>query len=163
MNPEFGVVPFGGVFIVDLLGPTLWTGSGKNNVFHVAGKNRHGIVILRVSRRFRFGLLGCAENLTASFAAMKAVEVAAREVASLPNEILGVNLMRKAFSPKDGILRDLDAEKGEQQAFADLFAGAIGAFKTPASHRTVKSEDSLETAEVHPISRSTPTDYRLSI
>lgn len=85
---------------------------------------------------------------TASFAAMKAVEVAVREAASLPNEILGVNLMRKAFNPKDGTLRDLEAEGGEQQATADLFAGAIGAFKNPASHRTVKFEDPMEAAEV---------------
>lgn len=85
---------------------------------------------------------------TASFAAMKAVEVAVREAASLSNEILGVNLMRKAFNPKDGTLRDLEAEGGEQQATADLFAGAIGAFKNPASHRTVKFEDPMEAAEV---------------
>lgn len=85
---------------------------------------------------------------TASFAAMKAVEVAVRTAAALPNEILGVNLMRRAFSPKDGVLRDLDAERGEQQATADLFAGAIGAFKNPASHRTVQFDDPIEAAEV---------------
>lgn len=57
---------------------------------------------------------------TASFAAMKAVEVEVRRVARLPNELLGVNLMRNAFSPKDGVLRDPGAEGGEQQATADL-------------------------------------------
>jgi uncharacterized protein (TIGR02391 family) len=85
---------------------------------------------------------------TASFAAMKAVEVQVRRVAGLPNELLGVSLMRKAFSPRDGILRDPQAEGGEQQAIADLFAGAIGAYKNPASHRTVKFDDALEAAEV---------------
>ena len=85
---------------------------------------------------------------TASFAAMKAVEVAVRDAAGLPNELLGVNLMRKAFSPKDGVLRDPEAEGGEQQATADLFAGAIGAYKNPASHRTVKFDDPMEAAEV---------------
>lgn len=85
---------------------------------------------------------------TASFAAMKAVEVAVRRVAELPNELLGVALMRKAFSPKDGVLRDPDAEGGEQQATADLFAGAIGAYKNPASHRTVRFDDPIEAAEV---------------
>lgn len=85
---------------------------------------------------------------TAAFAAMKAVEVAVREAAGLPNELLGVNLMRKAFSPKDGVLRDPEAEGGEQQATADLFAGAIGAYKNPASHRVVKFEDPMEVAEV---------------
>jgi uncharacterized protein (TIGR02391 family) len=85
---------------------------------------------------------------TASFAAMKAVEVEVRRVTGLPNELLGVPLMRKAFSPKDGILRDPDAEGGEAQATADLFAGAIGAYKNPASHRTVQFDDPMEAAEV---------------
>ncbi|WP_426979961.1 TIGR02391 family protein (plasmid) [Pseudarthrobacter sp. O4] len=85
---------------------------------------------------------------TAAFAAMKAVEVEVRRVAGLPNELLGVNLMRKAFSPKDGILRDPEAEGGEQQATADLFAGAMGAYKNPASHRTVQFDDPVEAAEV---------------
>ncbi|WP_050671286.1 TIGR02391 family protein [Luteipulveratus halotolerans] len=85
---------------------------------------------------------------TASFAAMKAVEVEVRRVAGLPNELVGVALMRKAFSPKDGVLSDPGAEGGEQQATADLFAGAIGAFKNPASHRAVKFDDPTEAAEV---------------
>lgn len=85
---------------------------------------------------------------TASFAAMKAVEVEVRRIAGLPNELLGVALMRKAFNPKDGILRDPGAEGGEQQATADLFAGAIGAYKNPASHRTVRFDDAVEAAEV---------------
>lgn len=85
---------------------------------------------------------------TASFAAMKAVEIEVRRVAGLSNDLLGVPLMRKAFNPKDGPLRDPEAEGGEQQATADLFAGAIGAYKNPASHRTVQFEDPLEAAEV---------------
>ena len=85
---------------------------------------------------------------TASFSAMKAVEVEVRRVAGLSNELIGVPLMRKAFSPKDGILRDPGAEGGEQQAIADLFAGAIGAYKNPASHRTVRFDNAIEAAEV---------------
>jgi len=85
---------------------------------------------------------------TASFAAMKAVEVEVRRVAGLPNELLGVALMRKAFGPQDGVLRDPNAEGGERQATADLFAGAIGAYKNPASHRTVRFEDPVQAAEV---------------
>ena len=80
------------------------------------------------SARTNFAL---GDNETASFAAMKAVEVEVRRVADLPNELLGVNLMRKAFSPKEGLLRDPGAEAGEQQATADLFAGAIGAVQEP--------------------------------
>lgn len=97
------------------------------------------------SARSNFAL---ADYETASFAAMKAVEVEVRRMAGLPNELVGVALMRKAFSPKDGVLRDPGAEGGEQQAIADLFAGAIGAYKNPASHRTVRFDDAVEAAEV---------------
>lgn len=83
---------------------------------------------------------------TASFSAMKAVEVEVRRVASLSNELIGVLLMREASSPKDGILRDPGAEGGEQQVIADLFAGAIGAYKNPASHRTVRFDNAIEAA-----------------
>jgi uncharacterized protein (TIGR02391 family) len=79
---------------------------------------------------------------------MKAVEIEVRRVSGLPNELVGVPLMRKAFSPKDGMLRDPGAEDGEQEATAHLFAGAIGAYKNPASHRTVKFDDPVEAAEV---------------
>ena len=108
----------------------------------------------RLSGDLHRGLLSGRSNFalgdyeTASFAAMKAVEVEVRRVARLPNEVLGVNLMRRAFSPKDGVLRDPESEGGEQQATADLFAGAIGAFKNPASHGTVQFDDPLEAAEL---------------
>jgi uncharacterized protein (TIGR02391 family) len=99
---------------------------------------------LLTSARANFAL---GDYETASFAAMKAVEVEVRRVAGLSNEIIGVPLMRKAFSPKDGVLRDPGAEAGEQQATADLFAGAIGTYKNPASHRTVQFDDPIEAAE----------------
>ena len=84
-----------------------------------------------------------------SFAAMKAVEVEMRRVAGLPNELLGVALMRKAFSPKDGALRDPRAEGGEQQATADLFAGAPSApTRTPQAIEPSSSMTPLEAAEV---------------
>lgn len=100
---------------------------------------------LLASARAIFGL---GDYETACFAAMKAVEVEVRRVAGLPSELVGVPLMRKALSPKEGPLTDPDAEGGEQQATADLFAGAMGVFKNPASHRTVQFDDPLEAAEV---------------
>ncbi|WP_218024996.1 TIGR02391 family protein [Nocardia pseudovaccinii] len=85
---------------------------------------------------------------TACFAAMKEVEVAVRVAAGLDNSVLGVNLMRKAFKPEGGPLTDTAAEGGEKSATMDLFAGAIGAFKNPASHRTVQFDDAVEAAEI---------------
>lgn len=85
---------------------------------------------------------------TACFAALKSVEVEVRRVAGLPDETIGVHLMRKAFNTKDGLLTDAAAEGGEKEATANLFAGAIGAYKNPASHRTVQFDDPMEAAEV---------------
>ncbi|MGW6557553.1 TIGR02391 family protein [Streptomyces hydrogenans] len=90
---------------------------------------------------------------TACFAAMKAVEVAVRNAAGYDNSQLGVGLMRKAFTPhkndkEGGPLADAGAEGGEQEAASALFAGAIGAYKNPASHRTVDFDDPIEAAEI---------------
>jgi uncharacterized protein (TIGR02391 family) len=84
---------------------------------------------------------------TAAFAAMKAVEVRVRELSGLSAGLVGVQLMKEAF--KEGApLADPSAEGGERVATMNLFAGAIGAFKNPASHRIVVFDDPLEAAEV---------------
>ncbi|MGQ7754817.1 TIGR02391 family protein (plasmid) [Streptomyces sp. WC2508] len=90
---------------------------------------------------------------TACFAAMKAVEVAVRDASGLDSSLVGVGLMRKAFQPHQdgkggGPLADAGAERGEQEAASALFAGAMGAYKNPSSHRTVDFEDPLEAAEI---------------
>lgn len=85
---------------------------------------------------------------TSCFAALKVVEVEVRRIAGLSNELIGVNLMRKAFNTKDGALTDSAAEGGEKEATANLFAGAIGAYKNPTSHRTVRFDEPMEAAEV---------------
>ena len=79
--------------------------------------------------------------------AMKAVEVSVREAAGLGNELVGVSLMSAAF--KDGgQLADATMEKGEQVARMNLFAGAIGSYKNPHSHRDVQLEDPAEAIEI---------------
>lgn len=82
----------------------------------------------------------------AVFQAMKAVEVAVREASGLPNDLLGVKLMRKAFDPRDGPLTDMEAEEGEKDARSALFAGAIGSYKNPHSHRDALLTDPAEAA-----------------
>jgi uncharacterized protein (TIGR02391 family) len=91
-------------------------------------------------------LLGDYE--TAAFKAMKEVEVRVRELAGLPNDLIGVTLMRQAFNPSGGPLTNATHEGGERQARSDLFAGAIGSFKNPTSHRTVTYTDPTEASEV---------------
>jgi uncharacterized protein (TIGR02391 family) len=83
----------------------------------------------------------------AVFQAMKAVEIAVREAAMLGPELLGVKLARTAFHTENGALTDMDAEGGERQARADLFAGALGSYKNPQSHRHVSLDDPAEAIE----------------
>jgi uncharacterized protein (TIGR02391 family) len=84
----------------------------------------------------------------AAFHAMKAVEVSVRSVAGLGDELVGVKLMRKAFAPENGPLTDMAAEGGERQGRVEFFAGAIGCYKNPHSHRDVNLDDPLEALEI---------------
>jgi uncharacterized protein (TIGR02391 family) len=83
---------------------------------------------------------------TAVFQAFKEVEVNVREVGGYPPEDIGVALMRKAFAAGSGPLADHTAPVAEQEALAHLFAGAIGSYKNPHSHRNVAigPEDAFE-------------------
>lgn len=89
----------------------------------------------------------------AVLAAFKAVEVAVREAGGYALTDIGTELMRKAFdpsgSPKDnrGRLTNLALPLGEREALAHLFAGAIGSYKNPHSHRTVNLDDPAEARE----------------
>ncbi len=78
--------------------------------------------------------------------AFKEVEVAVREACGYADTELGVSLMRKAFGDK-GPLTDLKQPPAEREARAHLFAGAIGAYKNPGSHRDV-DPTAEEAAEV---------------
>jgi len=50
---------------------------------------------------------------------------------------IGVDLMRKAFHETTGPLTDMSLPVAERAALAHLFAGAIGRYKNPSSHRHV--------------------------
>ena len=85
---------------------------------------------------------------TAIFQAFKEVEIRVRKKGGYDSSEIGVPLMRKAFQPNNGPLADAALDKGEQQAIADLFAGAIGKFKNPSSHRDVEYNDPNEAADI---------------
>jgi hypothetical protein len=78
---------------------------------------------------------------------MRAVEIAAREASGFEPRDIGTTLMQKAFA-KGGPLRDAAAEPAEADALEDLFAGAIGSYKNPQSHRNVPLEDPEEAIEI---------------
>jgi uncharacterized protein (TIGR02391 family) len=88
------------------------------------------------------------EYETAIFQGMKEVEVAVREAAGFDDKAIGVDLMRRAFNPKTGPLRDDNEPEGERDALMHLFAGSIGRFKNPSSHRHVSLKDPAETVEI---------------
>lgn len=83
----------------------------------------------------------------AVFASFRAVEEEVRARAGMTAGDLGVKLMRQAFKSEVGPLTDGEAEVGEQEAISNLFAGAIGTFKNPSSHRTVDYDDPTLAAE----------------
>ena len=75
---------------------------------------------------------------TAVLAAFRQVEIAVRAAAGYSNAAMGVQMMRDAFHPANpGPLTDPADLVGEKQGWSDLFAGAVGAYRNPAGHRTV--------------------------
>lgn len=77
---------------------------------------------------------------TAVFEAMRAAEYPAAEH--------GVPMMRRAFAPNAGPLADTNKDVGEQEALSALFAGAIGSYKNPHSHRNVSIDTPREAVEM---------------
>lgn len=71
---------------------------------------------------------------SAVFMAFREVEIVVRELSQQAPEIVGTDLMRKAFG---GPLAPTHLPKAEQDSLGHLFAGAIGWFKNPISHRHV--------------------------
>jgi uncharacterized protein (TIGR02391 family) len=84
----------------------------------------------------------------AVFQAMKAVEVSVRSSAGFGADMIGVKLMRDAFSVNNGPLTDMQAEPGERTGRMELFAGAIGSYKNSHSHRDVNLNDPAEAIEI---------------
>ena len=78
--------------------------------------------------------------------AFKQVEIAVREAGGYPDTAYGIDLMRKAFNVDNGNLTDEEQPPAEKQARSDLFAGAIGAYKNPGSHRDIDftAEEAVE-------------------
>lgn len=103
----------------------------------------HPRIAARVQTQFLLG-----EYELAALAAMREVEIRVRELSGAEARDIGVALMRQAFRPEAGPLTDRNAEKGEQEALSALFAGAIGVFKNPVSHRQVDYEDPTLASEV---------------
>lgn len=93
---------------------------------------------------------------TAVFQAFREVEIGVRAAGGFPADLVGVDLMRQALRAVNrpnqtvqapGPLTDSNLPVAEQEAMAHLFAGAIGLYKNPQSHRYVPTSAG-EAAEV---------------
>jgi conserved hypothetical protein TIGR02391 len=92
--------------------------------------------------------LARGELADAVFIAFRTVEEAVRAAGGFADTDIGVDLMRKAFHADNGPLTDIEQPKPEREALAHLFAGAIGSYKNPHSHRTVTIADHTEAQEM---------------
>ena len=92
--------------------------------------------------------LARADLETAVFKAFRAVEIAVRITGKFTDTDIGTQLMRKAFDKASGPLTDMSQPEAEREALAHLFAGAIGSYKNPHSHRTVSITDEAEAREM---------------
>lgn len=72
---------------------------------------------------------------TVIFEAVREVEIAVREASGLGEGFYGTDLMRRAFHPETGPLRDPQLPAGEREGMGHMFAGAIALYKNPGSHR----------------------------
>lgn len=85
---------------------------------------------------------------TAVFEAFRQVEISVRYWGKFGDRDYGTDLMRAAFATNSGPLTDQEALPAEREAAGHLFAGAIGLFKNPHSHRKVVLKDPDEAFEM---------------
>jgi uncharacterized protein (TIGR02391 family) len=141
-------------------------GPNGRNGFRVLGRRAAGLRTAEQFKAFRQGVAFPKELLhptiaertwiavmrgefdAAVFHAFKAVEVAVREVGGFSPSDIGVDLMRKAFNPANGPLTRNSDPPAEREALMHLFAGAIGSYKNPHSHRNVVIDDASEAQEM---------------
>jgi uncharacterized protein (TIGR02391 family) len=80
------------------------------------------------------------------FASMKAMEIRVRRLGNLPDDIVGVELISRAFGPI-GTFTDPSAARAEQEGMRALFAGSYAVLRNPTGHREVSYDDVSEAAD----------------
>jgi uncharacterized protein (TIGR02391 family) len=104
-------------------------------------ENLHPLIAAKARRQF---LLGEYEN--AIFVAMKGVEVRVRALGGFADEVIGVDLMTRAFK-SGGPLADPSAPGGEVEGTMALFRGVYAVLRNPSGHREVSFDDVTEASE----------------
>ena len=81
------------------------------------------------------------------FDAFKTVETTVRKRGSYPESLVGVKLMRMAFDPDNGPLRDPAALPERRRAIQNLYMGAMGGLRNPKGHNDPTITDPREAIE----------------
>jgi uncharacterized protein (TIGR02391 family) len=141
-------------------------GANGRNGYRVIGRRATGLRTFEQFKAFRQGVAFPKELLHPTIAertwiaamrgefdaavlfAFKAVEVAVREAGRFAPSDIGVDLMRRAFNPTNGPLTRATDPPAEREALMHLFAGAIGSYKNPHSHRNVVINEANEALEM---------------
>ncbi|WP_419854641.1 TIGR02391 family protein [Candidatus Poriferisodalis sp.] len=130
-----------GFFITRAGHEALVKGLAHVRSLHQVAEGLHPEIESRARRQFLLG-----EYEQAVFVSMKAIEVRVRALSGLGDDLVGVDLMNRAFG-KDGSLADANAVSGEREGRRALFAGAYAVLRNPAGHRDVDYDDVAEAAE----------------
>jgi uncharacterized protein (TIGR02391 family) len=138
---DYSKTSSGAMFITTLGESLLTEGTARLVAEERLGVDLHPLLHKKVRRLFLLG-----EYDFAVFAAFREVEIRVRDLIGAPESRIGIPLMREAFG-LGGRLRATGEDEGELDATAHLFAGAIGVFKNPTSHREVDFDDPIQAAE----------------
>jgi uncharacterized protein (TIGR02391 family) len=84
---------------------------------------------------------------TAVFEAFKSLEVAVRTKGGFASTDFGAGLMKKAFDPDSGPLRDQAATRSRRVARCELFTGSFGEIRNPKGHNDPTITDTLLAVE----------------
>jgi len=84
---------------------------------------------------------------TAVFEAFKAIEAEVRKKGNFTSGDFGAGLMKSAFDPNTGPLRDRAAKPRKQKARCDLFTGAFDEIRNPKAHNDPTITDTLVAVE----------------
>jgi uncharacterized protein (TIGR02391 family) len=111
------------------------------------GVNLHERLADRVRAQYLIG-----EYEAATFLALRTVEIRVRELAAMPESVVGSSrLMPRAFAHEDGRLgplADPAQDASERAGTMALFWGAMGLYKNPVSHREVEYTDPTVASEI---------------
>ena len=84
----------------------------------------------------------------AVFEAFRTVESTVRKRGNYSHRDFGVELMKKAFDPDSGPLRDLSASQARKRDMQNLYVGAMGALRNPKAHNDPTITDPREAIEL---------------